>query len=61
MTKARSADIAHLAALVESGRLGVPLDSVFPLDRAADVHRRAQGDAAGKVVVRIATTTANGS
>ena len=53
MTRARSADLAHLAALADSGRLLVPLDTVLPLDRAADAHRRAEGDAAGKVVLQV--------
>ena len=53
MTRARSADLAHLGVLVESGRLVVPLDAVLPLDRAADAHRRAEGDGAGKVVIRV--------
>ena len=53
MTKARSQDLAHLTALVDAGRLVVPMDSVLPLERAADAHRRAEGDAAGKVVLRV--------
>lgn len=57
MTKARSQDLAHLVALVESGRLVVPLDSVLPLDHADEAHRRAEGDAAGKVVLRVAKAT----
>ena len=53
MTKARSADLTHLATLVERGRLLVPLDAVLPLDHAADAHRRAEGDGAGKVVLQV--------
>lgn len=57
MTRARSADLAHLAALVEHGRLLVPIDTVLPLDRAADAHRRAEGDAAGKVILQVYAPT----
>ena len=57
MTRARSQDLAHLGALVERGRLVVPLDTVLPVDRAADAHRRAEGDAAGKVVLQVPAPT----
>lgn len=57
MTKARSSDLSHLAALVQDGRLVVPLDSVFPLERAAAAYRRAEGDSAGKVVLRVDAAT----
>ncbi|WUN35933.1 NADP-dependent oxidoreductase [Kitasatospora sp. NBC_00315] len=44
-----------LAALIESGRLRVGVDSVFPLERAADAHRRAdRGHIQGKIVLRVA-------
>jgi NADPH:quinone reductase-like Zn-dependent oxidoreductase len=56
MTQARSQDLAYLGALADSGQLVVPLDSVFPLERAPDAHRRAEGDAAGKVVLRTEAT-----
>ncbi|MEV0900483.1 NADP-dependent oxidoreductase [Actinoplanes sp. NPDC049802] len=32
--------LAELAALVDAGRLDVPVEAVFPLDRVADAYRR---------------------
>lgn len=50
-TRPRSADLAHLAALVDSGRLRPVVDRVFPLERVDDAYRHARGPATGKVVV----------
>lgn len=51
MTQARSQDLAHLTALVDSGRLRIPLDRTFAMDDAAAAHRHAQAGARGKVVL----------
>jgi NADPH:quinone reductase-like Zn-dependent oxidoreductase len=51
MTAARSADLAHLAALVDSGRLRVPLDRVVPMSQASAAHRHAENGVRGKVVI----------
>ncbi len=51
MTAARSQDLAHLAALVDSGRLRIPVERVFPMDQAAEAHRHAEGGVQGKVVI----------
>lgn len=51
MTAARSQDLAHLAALVDAGRLRIPIDQVFPMDEAAAAHRHAERAVAGKVVI----------
>lgn len=53
-TKPRSQDLAHLANLVETGRLRVPLDRVFPAGQAAAAHRHAEGEVRGKVVLTLA-------
>ena len=52
MTSARSQDLAHLARLVDAGRLRVVVDSVHHVEQAADAHRRAEAHPVGKVVVR---------
>lgn len=51
MTAARSQDLAHLAALVDSGQLRIPVDRTFPMDQAAAAHRHAEGGVRGKVVI----------
>jgi len=53
-TAARSQDLAQLLDLVRRGRLRVPVDRVFPLDRIAEAHRYAEGgEVRGKVVVTV--------
>ena len=52
-TAPRSADLAHLAALVDGGHLRAAVDRVFPLEEAADAYRHAGGPATGKVVVTV--------
>lgn len=53
MTRARSHDLAHLAALVDSGRLTPLVDRIYPMAAAAAGHQHAEGPATGKVVIRI--------
>lgn len=54
-TAARSHDLARLLDLVRRGRLRVPVDRVFPMDRIADAHRYAESrEVRGKVVVTVA-------
>lgn len=53
MTRARSQDLAHLAALVDSGGLRPTLDREFPLADVADAHRHAEGPVRGKVVLTL--------
>lgn len=53
MTRARSQDLAHLAALVDLGHLRPPVDRAFPLAQVADAHRHAEGPATGKVVITL--------
>ncbi len=50
-TAPRSADLAHLAALVDAGRLRVPVDRAFPLAEVDAAWRHAAGPAPGKVVL----------
>jgi NADPH:quinone reductase-like Zn-dependent oxidoreductase len=46
------AGLEHLTALVLDGRLTVHVDRVFPLDRAADAHRRGElGHTTGKLIL----------
>ncbi|WP_163507656.1 NADP-dependent oxidoreductase [Fodinicola acaciae] len=48
------AGMKQLARLVDSGRLRVEIDSVFPLEEAAAAHRRSEsGRATGKIVLTI--------
>jgi len=61
MTRARSQDLAQLASLVQQGRLRAAVDRTFPLIDAADAHRHAEGEAAGKVVITLPTPDAGGS
>lgn len=51
MTRARSQDLARLVALVDDGRLQLPVDRVFPVAQAAAAHRYAEGSVRGKVVL----------
>lgn len=45
-------DLAELLDAVATGRFTVPVDATFPLDRAADAHRRLESRAAlGKVLL----------
>ncbi len=53
MTRARSQDLTHLAALVDSGRMTPPVDRSYPMAAAAAAHQHAEGPATGKVVIRI--------
>lgn len=53
-TRADSFDLAHLARLVDTGALRVPLDGVFSLEDLAAAHRRAGGGGVqGKVAVTV--------
>lgn len=52
-TRARSQYLARLAALVDAGRLRVPVDRVFPLAQVAAAHRHAETAVRGKVVVTL--------
>lgn len=48
------AELQRLNRAVEGAKLKVPIDSVYPLARAADAHRRlARGHVLGKVVLEI--------
>ena len=44
---------AQVWPLLAAGRVAPVMDSEFPLDRAADAHRRIEADHAGKVVLRV--------
>ncbi|MCT7352440.1 NADP-dependent oxidoreductase [Streptomyces sp. 15-116A] len=47
-------DLTHLAELAEAGAVGVHVSETFPLERAADAHRRSQeGRTRGKIVVTV--------
>ncbi|MEV5352741.1 NADP-dependent oxidoreductase [Streptomyces sp. NPDC086081] len=47
-------DLRRLSELAEQGVLGVHVDETFPLERAADAHRRNQeGRTRGKIVVTV--------
>lgn len=47
--------LSELAALVDQGKVRPNVDATYPLDRAADAHRRLEsGDLVGKVVVEVA-------
>ncbi|NYI05059.1 NADP-dependent oxidoreductase [Allostreptomyces psammosilenae] len=47
--------LRELARLVDDGRLRVEMDAVWPLERAADAHRRLEtGRTTGKIVLSVA-------
>ncbi|MCX6465359.1 MAG: NADP-dependent oxidoreductase [Pseudonocardiales bacterium] len=50
-TAPRSQDLAHLAALVDAGRLRAVVDAVHPMADAAGAHRHAEAGVRGKVVL----------
>lgn len=52
-TRPRSHDLAHLLDLVAREVLVAPVDSAHPVERVREAHRRAETDAAGKVVLRL--------
>ncbi len=60
-TSPRPADLAHLAALVDTGRLRVALDRVFPLAEVDAAWRHTAGPATGKVVLTTSVGPAAGS
>lgn len=46
--------LAEIARLIDAGELEVMIDRQFPLDQAADAHRRIeQGHTRGKIILRI--------
>ena len=46
--------LAEIGRLIDTGELEVVIDSEFPLDRAADAHRRIeQHHARGKIILRV--------
>ena len=45
---------AEVWPLLAAGRVGPVMDSEFPLDQAADAHRRIEADHAGKIVLKVA-------
>ncbi len=54
MTAARTGDLDHLARLVATGHLRLPVDRVLPLEQVADAHSHAEGSAVrGKVVLTL--------
>jgi len=53
MTQARSQDLTHLAALVDTGQLRPTLQRAFPATRAAAAHQHAEGPVTGKVVIHL--------
>ena len=54
-TRRSPVDLAHLADLVDTGRLRVPLDRAYPLEEVAGAHAHARsGRLRGKVVVVLA-------
>jgi NADPH:quinone reductase-like Zn-dependent oxidoreductase len=59
-TAPRPADLAHLAALVDAGRLRVPVDRTLPMAEVAAAWRHAAGPATGKVVLTTSAAPAAG-
>jgi NADPH:quinone reductase-like Zn-dependent oxidoreductase len=60
MTRARSQDLAQLGSLLQQGRLHASVDRTFPLAQAAEAHRYAEHDAAGKVVITLPAPDGSG-
>jgi NADPH:quinone reductase-like Zn-dependent oxidoreductase len=58
INRERQADLERLRDLIESGTVKSPLDTVYPLDQAADAVRHlVTGHAQGKVAIVIDSTT----
>lgn len=54
LQRSRSKDLEILANLVEEGKLQVIIDSVHPLDKVSEAHRRAEEySTEGKIIVQI--------
>jgi NADPH:quinone reductase-like Zn-dependent oxidoreductase len=52
--RAGADELAKLARAAEKARLKVPIDTAYPLARAADAHRRVErGHVVGRVVVAV--------
>lgn len=50
-----SRELAEMAKLFDAGKLKVEIDSVFPLEQAAEAHRKSEsGHAHGKIVLDVA-------
>lgn len=55
MVEPDAAGLAHIARLVREGRLRVEIDTVLPLDNAAEAHIRGEtGRTRGKIVLTVA-------
>lgn len=55
LARSRGDDLRQLVDLVHRGALRVVIDDLFPLEEAADAHRRLeQGGSIGKLVLRVA-------
>ncbi|HEX8510922.1 MAG TPA: zinc-binding dehydrogenase, partial [Propionibacteriaceae bacterium] len=52
MTRGISQDLAHLAALVDTGRLRPHVHRSYPMRQADQAHRHAEGTAVGKIVLQ---------
>ncbi|MCC9608747.1 NAD(P)-dependent alcohol dehydrogenase [Blastopirellula sp. JC732] len=55
LASSRKKDLQAIYGLAEQGKLRTIIDEVFPLDRAADAHRKSEdGHAVGKIVLQVA-------
>jgi NADPH:quinone reductase-like Zn-dependent oxidoreductase len=60
--KSRGSDLEEIAALVSRGELRTVIDSVYPLERLDQAHRRSETNRArGKVVVEVCAECASGN
>jgi NADPH2:quinone reductase len=51
--KTGPSEFARLGRAIDGSRLRVPLESVYPLAKAAQAHRRQHGHVVGRIVLRI--------
>jgi NADPH:quinone reductase-like Zn-dependent oxidoreductase len=54
LQKSRSADLEVLKKLADEGRIISVIDSIFPLDKASEAHRRAESyRTEGKIIIQV--------
>lgn len=60
-SRPKAEELDYLRSLVEAGRLSSPIDSIYPLERLPDAHRRVDsGLARGRVAVTLGAGTNDG-
>jgi NADPH:quinone reductase-like Zn-dependent oxidoreductase len=54
LMKSRSKDLEQISNMITENQLKIYIDSVYPLERIADAHRRAEEyTTQGKIIIKI--------